>query len=374
MPKFPIFLVGVVIASLAVAAAADPAPTTAPAPRPPLDASTPITLEVRDEPIESVLDKLTQISGMKVIYKADPPAATTRRITLLAQQEHFWEVIDDICDQCNGDCSIAGDGGQVEIHTLSAGVRPPACVAGPLRFTSGQIEHLDDLTAADPDYCTVWLTADIEPRVRPLFYVNAVAAGAAEDENGLSLAPPAGASLNDPRQPPNPLNPDHFAVMPDQHARNIGFAVRIAVPPTAGRHIAVLQGTLQLWVADGDETFEFDHPDTTGKTPSPATLPSGMNIALRQEGTDTLSLGVLHQGRSDPQWKLDELRVQVAQLWIIDSAGNRSSIAPNGGASWGSTEHWCNFSPPQQTGKIVAQIPIPREIDIPFDFRNLPLP
>jgi len=348
-------------------------PATSPSPDRPLDGPTLVTLEARHEPIQSVLEKLSQLSGMNVRYFPRDRGAASPPITLSARSQMFWVVIDDICDQCNGDCTISPDG-QVMIYELERGGRPPVCASGPMRMTSGRIDHITDLTAADSDYCTVQISADFEPRFKPLLYSATILATFAEDDNRLSLTPPADAKL---------VNSVGLAALdPSDHVvpiTNAGswliFSVRISVPPEAGRRIAILQGKLRLWVANGTETVEADHLDLTKESARAMSLTSGMNAEIEEDREGYIDLLALRGNRSESQFRLDEHRIQVASLWKVDSAGSRSPIESTRSQGWQTgVMHWVGFKSPGPVAHVVADIPIPREVDIPFDFRDLPLP
>ena len=171
-------------------------PTTSPSV--PLGSATLVTIDVHNQPLSAVLEQYcaTRECRFALLQEGDSRQAMPS-ITLSAQAKPFWEVINNICLQCNGDCVVTSEG-HVQVRPGATGVRSIATVAGPLQVTVVGVEHLCDLTAADPEYCAVSIRALCEPKLQALYYQNAMVASIARDENGLWLIPAADAQLDDP--------------------------------------------------------------------------------------------------------------------------------------------------------------------------------
>ena len=149
-----------------LAAHAEP-PGTQPValPSAPLGGPTLVTIDVHDQPLSAVLAQLSSESGMQIVVEQNDSRQAVGSITLSAEAKPFWEVINDICLQCNGDCVVTTEG-QIQIRPSATGVRPIATVAGPLQLTVCRVEHVCDLTATDPEYCAVSIRALCEPKLR----------------------------------------------------------------------------------------------------------------------------------------------------------------------------------------------------------------
>lgn len=371
---------------LGAASARAEGPSTQPATTPSVSLGDPtlISLDVRNEPIPAVLQQISRDSGMQVVLEQDNPTQALPSITLSAQARPFWEVIDNICLQCNAVCFVT-DEGKVYVHAGSPGVRAIATVAGPLHLTVYRVEHLCDLTAADPEYCAVSIRAMCEPKLHAAFYQDAMLPGVAKDENGLSLIPAAGADPDDPRKASTPLDhSEHITLLngspgpggPSQ--QSLEWNVRIAAPPNAGRRIALLEGALRLWVTDQAEEFEADHLEQTVAQPRIVKLASGSELVIHQEAPgdkeQLITLGVHRHDRPVNEWHMLERQLQTTRLALIDSSGGRSQI-DHSGESWTGNDHWINFRIPLPAPvKVIVQIPKSTEVQIPFSLHDLPLP
>ena len=67
--------------------------------------------------------------------------------------------------------------------------------------------------------------------------------------------------------------------------------------------------------------------------------------------------------------------IRVCKVWLIDSGGTSTRVYSHG-ASWGPTERWANYSSDKRSAVgIIAEMPVEvRELDAPFEFKDLPLP
>ena len=85
------------------------------------------------------------------------------------------------------------------------------------------IQHVHDLAGADDaDFCAVSLRGMWEPRLDVLFYSNAGLPDKADDENGLSLVPPAGAGLDYPQRQTSTWDPpDYVTCQQEEEARGV---------------------------------------------------------------------------------------------------------------------------------------------------------
>ena len=159
---------------------------------------------------------------------------------------------------------------------------------------------------------------------------------------------------------------------------SLQWTVRIAAPPNAGRHIALLEGALHLWAASGFEELAADHLDQTVGKPRTVKLASGLEIAVelqKPRGQEvTVTLGMLRHDRPVNEWNMLERRLRSTRLTAIDFTEHQSEIE-HSGESWGPNEHWIHFPTKLPAPvRVIARIPTQTEIQIPFSLHDLPLP
>jgi len=383
-----------VIAITARRSSADDAATTAPsdsAVTPDFSGST-LTLHLTDEPIDALLTEIQRLSGNPTSLEnpANTNSPTPAPLDVNVDGQPFWKVIADICDERNLGVGVMADGGLQLASPQYSSLTPGAArdTSGPALLVAQSIEHQDDLTAdgKGADYCVIRITGLIEPRFKALYYENVAAPSAAVDDNGLSLLPGGDVPLDDPGSQADPKSDDyHIQMLANRYpfgfssqAQILHYALRIYVPPNAGRRIAHVAGTFRFWNAARTGVVKMEAADFNGTVRSFG-LEGGLTLfvdrGMSGPRMTSVSVTLKHAGRTDAQWSQDVRFFGFAEVSMVDQAGKSADMASNS-QSWSSFQHtW--FFPIGDVPLKEFAVAIPtavREIDMPFAFSDLPLP
>ncbi|HTW95871.1 MAG TPA: hypothetical protein VMD30_13795, partial [Tepidisphaeraceae bacterium] len=305
-----------------------------------------------------------------------------RPVTLDVVDQPFWAVLDDACRQAG----VLPQSNMPRPNQIGLSLFPDSQYGqdaiyldhGPIHLHLSQVTHQSFLTfpGKPRDYCTLQLDGLWEPRLNLMCYSTVGVPDTAVDDKGNSLVPPPGSTIGDPRNYySGAASPDQFLQYPNPAWGNqqISFAVQIAIPPNAGNRIAKISGSFKFWMA---ENFE---PVTVSDTAPPnrnalafQTLNDGAKVfAWRQQN----QVSILIPGDSGSQWS--EQPFHRFRLTGKDSAGNIIHFYNSGGGSW-SNNVWVGFfNSNNNAGFMNLKVEYAdnvKEIDIPYQFANLPLP
>ncbi len=379
---------------------------------------TPVVLDYDDRPLGDVVAAIARRSDIPLAVNPGPAAA--RRVTLRSDRPlPFWSAVDRLAEAADVGFDLSGrtvTNGNHPVLTLSPNAaRPPGLMSdhGPFRVNLMSLHYQRDLsfvgragvqgpmlpgmgmatpppsvtTGADgrtiAEQFTIRLQAAAEPRLS-LQQSGPLRLTAAVDDLGQSLLPPAG---------PLPASGLMIAHYTSNGPGTLQFQVALRRPEQPGRVIRLLRGVIPAAVATrraealvvpldaaAGKTFRNDdatlvvrdlkpmNPNAGPATPYVLELsinarpsrtvaapeaPAGLDTWLPRADLGTLQLEVLDASGREMTWFVTESRPNGDDVWY--------SLTTNGGGK----------GPPatlRYHGTVRANA------DIPFEFRDVPMP
>lgn len=356
-----------------------------------------VTLHVSNASLSDIASKIAAQTGMPVAAGFGNSAMP---LSLDADQQPFWKVMDDLCARSNS--SIIPTWNNTQQLTLMPGTRPPLqrIISGPAMLEFTGVQHLSQLTVSKDrqDFCELTGQAMWEPRLKVLFSDAWTVPTVAVDENGLSLVPDEKTAASDPRANPyQQNNTGQFSVRDRFNNMNLysrELHVRLHVPPGAGRTIKTLSGQWRFFVARKMDHFDVPANATAkSRTTYPLGDLASLTLQYSQANEDTVQMSFTIPSGTDGQLppnaemaKRNSL-LQSLQARVTDADGN----------TWGDTNGDFNggqvnvgmggnmlylqifirrsASGKGKPAKITIEAPVSAtEIDASFSLHDLPLP
>lgn len=379
---FPVFV-------LAQAPPADPAPQ-----REPADASpTLITLQLTNATPQAAFEQLGKLAGCKFdLSRYDVPVnisnallalTSIRSVTIDAKEQPFWSVLLEICQQADAVLNIRRPGviGISRRTNSYSNVNTDGLrhVSGAFLLLGTAVEHVVDFTRPPEEQKTfhIRLSMLAEPKITLLSVSALSLAEEAVDEKGTSLVMAA----PDARSSSSYNSSGNNAIL--------SAAIRLNIPPGAGRRVAVAKGNLTALVRTRVQRLEIDKP--AGMQEKKMAL-EGMELTVRPlqlSGNESCWAFVeLRRGTVSPeQWKQNQQFLRFIRVRIFDANGMEWNSS-GGGSGWGGDQvsaqphfqaRFYDGSPnPPVAGrpeKMVVEIPLEgKEIKVPYEFKDLPRP
>ncbi|MFI5379057.1 MAG: hypothetical protein ACHRHE_07165 [Tepidisphaerales bacterium] len=378
-----------------------------------LTAASLVSFTHQDAYVEAVIDEFARQTGYELVIQKDrngrPPNLPP--VSLAIEKQPFWAAMREVCDKADLTIWITGMPDSKLTLTPVRGMgmggnimANPASIHGAFMTVITQLQRLNTADLADLPKINRNLMMNInvyvEPKVKIVKWFSVPDMAEAVDEKGNSLLAPAVAAAQAP-----PVQRAAWS-----YGRGIGWmAVPLAYPPGAGEKIASLRGKIRAVVQTKGEKLEIAEVMKAENVEKSA---GGRRITLK--GVKRLNEWqyqatiVFYRGAMDDQQFRDLLSNPGMQL--VDADGQEFMSA---GGQWGGV--WMNgggmvFQPggapnpapagpaaeqtetevklmfyrqgrmgqagaPAEPAKLVWDLVTEsREIAIPFEFKDLPLP
>ena len=300
------------------------------------------------------------------------------RVTLSADGLPFWEAFRNICRQVGVEPDFS-DNGRFKFVSSDDGkwAKTPSLVVGPLLVQAVRITRTRTIEFADPaaaeQVCQLTISAYVEPKVRLLAEGSRMAIDSIVDEQGHSL-------LSDDADDPA------FNTIAN-NTRAWESEIDLSLPPHVGHKIARLKGTIHLQVPERIQSLEVQ--DILAVNESVRTI-SGRRVLIHQaakvQGGYEVRVTLFRDQLSEEDWRRWQTPSELVRLvdakglpilfnGVTDNEGDEKQLhlklqfenpnnLPNGGPG--------PVGPPV---KLIWDVPLERrEILVPFEFRDLPLP
>jgi hypothetical protein len=344
-------------------------------------APTLVTVHAKAASLTEVLRQIAEQSGMPLTTNGGQSAST---ITIDADRQPFWSVLGEVCDQAHSSLGMAWNNPPQVMVMVGSSKRGRRVIDGPVIASFQQIDHRNRLTASADrrDSCNISVLVMWEPRLNVLFTDAVSTPSAAQDENGLSLLPPPPADSGQMFGRYQVL-----AMNGPQGGFQSQFSLPLNAPPSAGRKIAHLQGTLRLWAAGKTDHVQIDNLARLGKTGSSCELPDLGTIKVNKGNVSDQMVEIpftltRRTDENDEQWDRRRILFLALHARVLDSDGNVWGQNP-GRNGWGGGpgEMSIYVNVPRADGvstspaKLVLEGTVNvQEIDAAYDLRDLPLP
>ena len=339
-----------------------------------------ITLHLHDSPAPDAFRELARQLHQEII--PDPPELWQRKpspkVTIDADSTPFWEVMRQMCRQAGVEPDF-GDNGRFKLIESTEGkwADTPATAVGPLLVRAERIAQTRTVEFArplTPDFsCVLSLNVLTEPKMRIIAAGCSMTIESAVDEKNNSLLP------EDADDPPFSPFGDHTQFWEAQ--------VDLMRPAKSGLKIAQLKGTVHLLIPDKIETL--DVPAILGVLELEQTI-CGRRLTIHKaqkiKGGYEVQVTLFRNGLSDAKWK--QWRNPLDMVRLVDAQGLQ--IYFSGVTETTMDEQQCSLTiqfenpnnmpngvggPVGPPAKLRWEVPRElRELQIPFQFRDLPLP
>ena len=308
-------------------------------------------------------------------------------VTIDAEGVPFWEVVGQIRHQCGLDVDASGVGGLYVM--MPSGPGAPTAVSGPFRVRATRITRtlsVDLATGAMPasDF-SVTLSIAAEPKMRISSIGRQPKIEVAEDEHGTSLLPP-GAPGAGPNGAPILIAARPMDV-PSRAAAVWTTAARLRYPAGgAGKRIARLRGATSCNVVIRSDTLEIPDILNASDLTRPIDGARGghdgeLTVKSCRKVGDFYELKLALTAPADAagaQVVLKAARRGTDGVKILDGTGREmNAVTTNTSTSGTRTELTLRVHAPGggAPSKLVWQVPTDvRELEVPFEFKDLPLP
>jgi hypothetical protein len=373
---------------------------------------TTVALDFQDVPIERLIQAINQQSGLSLILNPEDQAAVkNRQLTLKsASPLPFWKAIDAICEAGQlhfipgAQVPLGHKDGTFLLYDGPANQNEPVSDFGPFRVHLTTAPHPAEMQlsqrrdqpfngrqrflvvggelkpVAGPDTSRQFflnLLVSSEPRLS--ISQNGMAkVTVAVDDKGQSLLVPSSPGTFQHMAGYNGLNP----------APTVRLRIDLARPEAVGQKIRLVRGTIPVVVAtrrsdplevpiagSADKVFRNDDVALTVL----ANRPAGLN------GTGSVDLAVTQLGQVPPPIQLGEGEplgyrpdTPLQQIEILDAQGNPLPWFPSGTFYNGEQTRLSltivSRGKPAVPATIRYHGMIRASVEVPFEFRNLPMP
>ena len=346
-----------------------------------------VTLSVENLSAVTAIREIAQQTGVKLqLYPIDlwqtdaaPP------VTIDARRSPLWLVVRQLCEQLALEPSVNDDGLRLVPSTGCGLARGPGTVAGPLLVSAARITRLQAIDFSQGgtrnDEFTLSFNVLAEPKLRVMPGPAAVQLTEAIDDAGNSLLP----GRDTPEVSYNSGGPAW------------SFATRLRYPTDPpGKRIDRLAGVITLPVAVRFATLELTDITAAGphvmtaavvaEEPSESPRFAVRNVTQTGERWEVSLSAVAPRGRQDEFNRLQQM-LYNPDVRLLDETGR--SILRSSGPNFTSSDvpnslymtlvfdrNLSDGRPaPGPARRLVWRVPVEtRQIALPFEIRNLPMP
>ncbi len=345
-----------------------------------------ITADFKATPLPKVFAALRKSAGTPLVLEAmEAEQMGALRLTATFRDATFWEVMDELCRKCS--LRVAGLGGDAEkgepAFVLVPARRQPAFAVrhGAFRLVMTRISNnrsldLEDDGPAQGAGLEVDFSLHAEPRLR-VVNVGRPVIESAYDDRGRALpqkSDPDGDDEDGPKMggPPLPPPPPAVVLRDERGGGDTSTAAVLATPSDGARRLRSIKGAIPATVLVGHKTSVLlEKLEKGGKFTAEGQTYTVASVRTRAQLQE---VRIKHAGKGG----MEEVAFTGLQaLEFIDASGR---ICRHELADANETEVVIQVSPNGRgrgrayATRLLCKIPLTREIRIPFEFRNVPLP
>ena len=343
-------------------------------------APTPITLHLKDATPKQAIEQLSQQAKVEIAVWPDWIWKQAQgNITIDADRQPFWVVLNQVCDQAGLSVQTHGGSSKITIHSgRNNWSRRPRDVQGCFITTAENATRNHHVDFGAPENInssfSLNLRVLVDPKLRVLRAAYTPEVMTAKDENGNSLIRGG------------------FARGEDYRSASWGatwswdFSVPLVHAPETGKKIALLKGTLRFLVQEKSDVWEI--PDIASVKNAERIIPIGKYIVqeLKKNGKENYELKIaIEHDRNivTHQNMLTDWSGLQAAIRLVDAEGRSYQTSGGGGGGGdGKLQYNLHFFARNDAGqtpgdpvKLIWEIPTStKEMEVPFEFRDLPIP
>ena len=340
-----------------------------------------VTLRSKGVPPRAALDKIREQTGVDV--SVWPPGlwrhGAFKPVTLEVENQPFWIVLMSLCDQGGLDPQQRSGYGSGDRIVLSSSTpldspRPQSYHDGFLFVPeTGTRTHTINYNQGEQasSVFQIAMKVLVDPKTRVLQGPSGLGVTEAVDENGLSLAMKA----------PQPW----MSGMTQGGSQIWGASATLQWDPQQGKQLKRFKGSAAFDVIDELETWEIDVANFKRVEKKLPKITYAVESFLKENRSYRVKVS-LSFPKGTPMNQLNQNAMNSWQtvsslLKLVDDKG--AALAGRGGGGGGGlkTTYEMNFAADQNAGpvgepaKIIWTLPITtRKIEVPFEFKDLPIP
>jgi hypothetical protein len=363
-------------AESATAAPGPPLPPTQPLPSAPDPGPTLVTIDLKNASADDAVQALSKQANVPIQFNSNQQGMLA---TLLQQRgdvsiknQPFWAAYYQLCKQLNLTPLVMHDEGNRNTIALTSGdptftKLPMSMVGSFMLVTHGVTSRFDtDLIGSRPPSrdLAVSMTVYAEPKLSAYRIAPVATVEQAVDENGVSLL--------SPRDP----NADRWGGQRQSNWRG-DVQCRLLFPKNAGQRIARLKGYVSVVTAGKPETITIKDPLKARNLDNKVDGQLVRLVQLQKQGSNSYRAQFATDANSPVAKEWDNIR-NVATLHDANGRKFQDSGTSLGGGRANSIEFGLYFNGESGIGapaemKVTWPTAI-KEIRVPFEFSDLPLP
>ncbi|MDB5323730.1 MAG: hypothetical protein JWN40_5361 [Phycisphaerales bacterium] len=350
-----------------------------------------ITMKVDDVPPAQALAEITRQARASLMTE---PAnllsqKNLRPVSLNVDHRPFWEVMQTLCAQAELEVTgVSRHGREVGLGLTRGGtdwMDKPIVLAGPLLIRADRLIRISTAHLKPPrdvtEEFTISLTAFAEPKLRVLDYSATLRLEEVVDEKGNSLIPPTDNNV--------PANVDVFGNIREGTTSHWEIGATLHHPKGAGKRIVRFKGSTALQVQTRAAVMEL--PVAGAKNVSRTV--GGLRLTVKSLDTARCDMVVYRDGRSDAEWYGVRMQLYAGEAQLFDDKGQLVARSQSGleadespdsqrldlrlrfARESGDEGKEARKKPISEASRLVWTFPLEtRELVIPFELRDLPIP
>jgi len=312
-------------------------------------------------------------------------------VSLNLDHRPFWDVMQTLCAQAELEVTgVSRHGREVGLGLTRGGtdwMEKPIVLGGPLLIRADRLIRVSTAHLKPPgevtEEFTISLTAFAEPKLRVLDYSTTLRLEEVVDEKGNSLIPPADNNV--------PANVDVFGNTREGSTSHWEIGATLHHPKGAGKRIVKFRASTALQVQTRAAVLEL--PLAGSK--NAARSVGGLRLNVKTLDSSRCDLTIYRDGRSDAEWYGVRMQLYAGEAQLLDENGQviarsqsgleadespdsqrldlRMKFARESGGDEGKEARKKPAS--AEASRLVWSFPLEtRELVIPFELRDLPVP
>jgi hypothetical protein len=341
-----------------------------------------ITAHLRQVPASQALAELARQARAPLL--TDPANLLAQKnmkpVSLNVDHRPFWEVMESLCAQT--DLEVTG----ISRHNRDSDwLNKPIVLSGPLLIRANALvristAHLKPAGDVSQEF-NISLSAFAEPKLKVLDYSTSLKLLEVVDERGNSFIPPPDKN--------GPANIDVFGNAREGNTSHWEMGASLHYPKGSGNRIVRFRASTAVLVQTGSGVLEAPLSGSKGVT---RTL-GGLRVSIRNLDAGRCELSIYRDGRDDAEWYRVRMQLNASEAVLMDDkerivARSQSSMDADESPDNQQMELRLRFAKEggdevkdgrkkgtSEAAKLVWSFPTEtRELTLPFEFHNLPVP